>query len=375
MPIAEPLPHTDGGDGPSSATLKTDQSLEGRFVFRSVALTGLFILTVLYTLRIGRVIFLPIAVAFIFTVLLAPVVRHMKRFKMPEPIAAGILLLFVICLLGLGIARFAEPAAEWAAKAPDALREAEYKLRVFKKPMQEVNKATELISKAATLEDVKKIQQVEVKGEAWQVKFFSITGELVAGFATTFILLYFMLSSGDHFLQKLVKVLPRLHDKKQAVEIVRETEGHLFRYLSTVTCINLGLGAAVGTSMHLLGMPNALLWGLMAALLTFIPYLGHVVGVAVVSLVAALTFDDVGWMFLVGGVYWGLAVIEGTFVTPMVLGERLEINPVVLIIGLMLWSWIWGIGGALLAVPLLVSFKIFCDHVEPLSSVGDFIGK
>ncbi|MGH7257576.1 MAG: AI-2E family transporter [Nitrospiraceae bacterium] len=373
--MAEPLPHTDGGDSSSSAILKADQSLEGRFTIRSIALTGLFILAVLYTLHIGRVIFLPIAVAVILTVLLAPLVRHMKRFRIPEPIGAAILLSSIIFALGLGIARFAEPAAEWAAKAPDALREAEYKLRVLKKPMQEVNKATELISKAATLEEVKKLQQVEVKSEGWQGKFFSVTGELVAGFVATLILLYFMLSSGNLFLQKLVKVLPRLHDKKEAVEIVREIEGHLFQYLLTVTCINLCLGAAVGMSMYVLGMPNPLLWGLMAALLTFIPYLGHVVGIAVVALVAALAFDDVSRMFLVAGIYWGLAVVEGSFVSPMVLGHRLALNPVVLLIGLMLWGWIWGIGGALLAVPLLVAFKIFCDHVEPLSSVGDFIGK
>ena len=98
-------------------------------------------------------------------------------------------------------------------------------------------------------------------------------------------------------------------------------------------------------------------------------------GLIVVMLVAALTFDELGHIFIVGGAYGGLALLEGWFVTPMILGQRLEINPVVLIIGLMLWGWIWGIGGALLAVPLLVTFKIFCDHVEPLSSVGDFIGK
>ncbi|MBA3968203.1 MAG: AI-2E family transporter [Nitrospirales bacterium] len=131
----------------------------------------------------------------------------------------------------------------------------------------------------------------------------------------------------------------------------------------------------VGIAMYLLGMPNPILWGAMAALLTFIPYLGHMFGIIVVMLVAALTFDEVSHVFLVGGVYGGLAFAEGWFATPMILGQRLEINPVVLLIGLMLWGWIWGIGGVLLAVPLLVAFKIFCDHVDPLSSVGDFLGK
>lgn len=342
---------------------------------RSVALTGLFIIAVLYTLHVGRVVFLPIAVALIFSVLLAPILRGLKQVKVPEPVAAVMLLSSVIVGLGYGVSRLAEPAAEWMGKTPQAFREAEYKLRVIKKPMQELNKASELIATATNLDEVKKVQKVEVKGDTWPLKVFSVTGEFLAGAATTLILLFFLLSSGDLFLQKLVKVLPRLQDKKRAVEIVREIESNLSRYLFTVTCINAGLGVAVGIAMHLLGMPNPVLWGVMAAVLTFVPYLGHMVGAAVVTLVAAVTFDEVGWMFLAGGTYWGLAVIEGTFVTPMILGHRLELNPVVLIIGLMLWGWIWGIGGALLAVPLLVAFKIFCDHVEPLSPVGDFIGK
>ncbi len=258
---------------------------------------------------------------------------------------------------------------------PDAFRQAESKLRVFKEPMQEVTKATELLTKATTLDGTKKVQQVEVKNDAWPMKFFSVTGELIVEIATTVILLYFLLSSGDLFLQKLVKALPSWSDKRRAVEIVRQIEAQLFQYLFTVTCINVGLGMLVGAGMYLLGMPNPILWGAMAALLTFIPYLGHMFGIVVVMLVAAITFDGLSSIFMVGAVYGGLALLEGWLVTPMILGQRLEINPVVLIVGLMLWGWIWGIGGALLAVPILVAFKIFCDHVEPLASVGDFIGK
>ncbi|MBA3753659.1 MAG: AI-2E family transporter, partial [Nitrospira sp.] len=318
---------------------------------------------------------LPITIALLFAVLFAPLLRHLKRVKIPEPLGAAILLSLLIAILGCGVWRLAEPASDWAARVPEAFLEAESKLRVFKKPMQEVTKATELLSKAASLDGTKKVQQVEVKSDAWPVKFFSLTGELFIGAVTTLILLYFLLSSGDLFLQKLVKVLHSWPDKRRAVEIVRQIEAQLFQYLFTVTCINLGLGTMVGIAMYLLGMPNPILWGAMAALLTFIPYLGHMFGIIVVMLVAALTFDEVSHVFLIGGVYGGLAFVEGWFATPMILGQRLEINPVVLLIGLMLWGWIWGVGGVLLAVPLLVAFKIFCDHVEPLSSVGDFLGK
>lgn len=341
----------------------------------STTLTGLLLLAVLYTLHLGRVIFLPIAIALLLAVLFAPLLRRMKHMRIPEPVGAAILLALFVAVVGYGVARLAEPATEWAVKVPKTFREAEYKLQVLKKPMQDMTKATEFLSKAATLDEAKKVQQVEVKGDGWQNKIFSITGELIIGLAATLILLYFLLSSGDLFLQKLVKVLPRWGDKKRAVEIVRQIEEQLFQYLFTVTGINLGLGILVGIAMSLLGMPNPILWGAMAAFLTFIPYLGHVFGTIVVMLVAALSFDEVGRMFFVGGAYVGLAIVEGSFVTPMILGQRLESNPVVLILSLMLWGWIWGIGGALLAVPLLVALKIICDHLKPLEPIGEFLSK
>jgi predicted PurR-regulated permease PerM len=341
----------------------------------SVALTGLFILGVLYTLHFGRVVFLPIAVAVILSVLLAPMIRRMKNMKIPEPIGAALLLSMVVLILAYGLSRLAEPAAEWIAKAPDALIEAEYKLSMLKKPMQEMTKATDLLSKAANPEESKRVQQVEVKGNALPLKVFSLTGELFAGLAATLVLLYFFLSSGDLFLQKIVKILHRLEDKKRAVEIIREIEGQLASYLFTVTCINCGLGVAVGAAMAALGMPNPILWGVMAAFLTFIPYLGHMVGVSVVALVAAMAFDSAGWMFAVAGAYATLAVIEGSLAYPMIVGHRLELNPVVLLIGLMIWGWIWGIPGALLAVPLMVAFKILCYHIDVLSPVGEFMGR
>jgi predicted PurR-regulated permease PerM len=372
MASTDPLPHTrvaDTGRGPFARMMDSLPQPH------SAALTGLFVLGILYTLHFGRVIFLPITIAVILSVLLAPVIRRMKKVKIPEPVGAALLLSMIILVLAYGLARLAEPAAEWIAKAPAALTEAEYKLRVLKKPMQEMTKATDLLSKAANPEESKKVQQVEVKGNAWQLKVFSLTGELLAGLAAMLVLLYFFLSSGDLFLQKVVKVLHRLEDKKRAVEIIREIEGQLASYLLTVTCINCGLGLAVGAAMAWLGMPNPTLWGVMAAFLTFIPYLGHIVGVCVVTLVAAMTFDSAGWMLAVAGAYTTLAVIEGSFAYPMIVGHRLELNPVVLLIGLMIWGWIWGVPGALLAVPLMVAFKILCDHIEILSPAGDFMGK
>lgn len=374
MAPTDPLSHVKAHEA-GRGTGPLARVMEGLPRPHSAALTGLFILGILYTLHFGRVIFLPIALAIMLSVLLAPVIRRMKKIKIAEPIGAALLLSMIVLILAYGLSRLGEPAAEWIAKAPAAFTEAEYKLRVLKKPMQEMTKATDLLSKAASPDGSTKVQQVELKRSAWPLRLFSVTGELLAGLAAMLVLLYFFLSSGDLFLQKVIKVLHRLQDKKRAVEIIREIEGQLATYLFTVTCINCGLGVAVGVAMSLLGMPNPVLWGAMAAFLTFIPYLGHMVGVAVVTLVAAMTFDGAGWIVAVGGAYAALAIVEGSFAYPMIVGHRLELNPVVLLIGLMVWGLIWGIPGALLAVPLMVAFKILCEHLEVLSPVGDFMGR
>jgi predicted PurR-regulated permease PerM len=191
----------------------------------------------------------------------------------------------------------------------------------------------------------------------------------------TLVLLYFLLAGGDLFLQKLIKVLPQLRDKKKAVSIARETEASISTYLVTVTLMNIGLGLTVAGVMYLLGMPNPLLWGAMAALAEFVPYLGATALVVVLTLAGLVTFDQVGQALLVPGAYLAVNVLQSQFIYPTILGQRLTLNPVAILVGLVFWWWIWGIPGAFLAVPLLATFKIFCDHIEALAPIGEFLGR
>jgi predicted PurR-regulated permease PerM len=201
------------------------------------------------------------------------------------------------------------------------------------------------------------------------------TSEVITGVATMFILLYFLLASGDLFLLKLVKVMPTLQDKKQAVEIAHKIQQQISTYLFTVTLINSGVGLAIGVAMYIIGMPSPVLWGVMAGLLEYIPYLGATVGISVVTLVAIFTFDNLGHALLAPAVYFGLVAVEANLIVPMVLARRLTLNPVVVFTGLIFWGWMWGIIGILLAVPILATFKIFCDFIEPLSPIGEFLGR
>src|SRR5436309_600589 len=192
--------------------------------------------------------------------------------------------------------------------------------------------------------------------------------------ALLFAFLFFLLASGDLFLRKLISALPRLADKRRAVEIARQIENDISAYLLTITMINGGLGLSVWGAMALLKVPNPLLWGVTAWATNYIPYLGAMFMYCVLTMVGFLTFDTVGHALLVPAAFGVCNILEAYLVTPLVLGRRLTLNPVVIFLALTFWGWLWGVTGALLAVPIMVVFKIFCDHSEPLAPIGEFLG-
>jgi predicted PurR-regulated permease PerM len=172
-----------------------------------------------------------------------------------------------------------------------------------------------------------------------------------------------------------VAVLPQFKDKRVAVTIFRETEAQISLYLFTTTLINIGVGVVTGIVMYLLGMPNAVLWGVVAMVLNFVPYVGAVTNMVLLGLAAFVTFEDTGRALLVPGAFLVLNLIESNLVTPMIYGNRMRLNTVALFIGLVFWWYIWGVAGAILAVPMMAAFKIACDHIESLSPIGEFLGK
>ena len=341
---------------------------------RSLSLTGLFVLAIFYTLYFARDFILPILLAWILSSLLAPIVRLFKRVRIPEPLSALFIILALLGTLSLGVYRLSEPAGEWIQKAPQSLSGVRAKLQRIMRPVEGVQETTKEIEKMTTLGNEEKATAVEIKKPGLgEVVLSGAKNFLLAG-GVTLVLLYFLLASGDMFLLKLVKILPTLENKKLAVEIYRQIETDVSTYLSVVTLINIGFGCLIGLAMYLLSMPNPLLWGVMAAVLAYIPYLGALVGIVTVTIVAILTFDDIYRIIMVPIVYFVLDNIQGNLVMPMVLGRRLALNPVVIFIWLIFCGWIWGITGALLAVPLLAIIKIMSDQVEQLAPIGEFLG-
>lgn len=343
---------------------------------RSLALTGLFILALFYTLYFARAVFLPIVLAILLNFLFSPVVRTLKRARIPEPVGAALVLATFVGTVVFAAFRLAGPASEWIEKAPESLQRVEYQLRDIKRPVEQVQEAAKQVERVAGVESRSSGDgSVRVEQVMFSETLLGETREFLAAAVILVVLLYFLLASGDLFLRKLVRLMPRLEDKKRAVEIARQTQRDVSAYLFTITVVNALLGGLVAGAMHLLGLPNPILWGVAAGLLNFVPYLGAIVTMLVLGLVALLTFDDLGKALLVPGVFLVLNLLEAYIITPIVLGRRLMLNTVVLFVGLIFWGWMWGIAGAILAVPMLATLKILCDRIEPLRPVGEFLGR
>ena len=342
--------------------------------FKSIALKGLFVIASFYTLYFTRDLILPFTLALLLNFLLRPVVRALKKIKIPELAGAAFVLIALLGSAGYGVLRLSGPAAEWINKAPESLHQIESKVGFIRRPLEGVNNAVEELKRIARM-DAERKPEVEIRPPGITDAVLSGTREILVKSSVMFILLYFLLASGDLFLRKLIRLFPKLHKKKQIVRITREVEHHTSRYLYTVTVINFSMGLFIGLGLYLIGMPNSLLWGVMAGFLVFLPYIGPLMGISIVTVVAFLTFASIGRILLVPAIYIVLEIIQGQIVTPMVLGLRFTLNPVVIFIWLIFWGWMWGIVGAMLAFPMLTIFKILCDHVQPLTPIGEFLGR
>lgn len=349
--------------------------LQGPLDVRSLSLSVLTIIALGATLYVARAILMPIVLALLVSFLLAPAVQGLTHLRLPEPLGAAVVLLAILGVAGLGTYVLWEPATEWIQQLPQSVRQIEARMRPVKQSVEELSETTEKVEEMtqAGSGTAPTTVKVNVQRPGLTGTVINQTLSLLATVGAVTILLYFLLASGDLFLLKLVRVLPRLEDKKIAVAIVREVRHDISHYLLTITLINAGLGLTVGIAMWWLGMPNPVLWGVMAASFNFIPYLGAISGAVILTLVALLTFDDFGRALLVPGVFLSLTTLEGFLITPTIVGHRLTLNPVAIFIWLTFWGWLWGVPGMLLAVPLLATLKIVCDHIQPFNPVGEFL--
>ena len=347
----------------------------GREWVKTIALAGLFVLGWFYTVYLAREFFIPFTLAVVFKFLLSPLVRALVRLRLPLSVASAIVMTGGLALVGGAFFELSGPVSDWLKRVPAISSKLEHEFEHLRGSLEKVTQATEQVQNIGRgPAGSEPPQQVEIRKPSLLNRFASTTYSFVFGLIEFVLLLFFLLASGDMFLRKLIHVLPRFEDKKRAVQIARDIEDNISRYLLTVASINIGLGSAAALVFALLGMPNPLLWGTLACILNFVPYLGSLTTICITTIISVATFPTIGHAILPPLCYLLLAAIEGGLVSPWIVGRRMTLNPVLIFTGVTLWGFMWGVGGALLAVPLLVMLKIFCDHIEPLASVGEFLG-
>lgn len=341
------------------------QTIKNLLIFVSVILAFV-------ALYFARDMFLPIMIGLIVALTLSPVVRGFAHLGVPEPISAIVLILGAIMTLALGSFLLSGPISEILADAPAMGVELRRKLRGLAASLEDARNASEQVQDLAKGNDNTPVVAVEQPG------LLAFAAGSIANFVgLTFvglILAMFILASGNLFYVKLLETFPNLSDKRRAIRTARDIERQISRYFLTITIINAVLGFSIGTAMYLVGLPNPVLWGVLAFMLNFLPFVGAVIGALMVAAFGILSFDTLGAGILPAAIFLSLTTIEGQIVTPNVLGRRLEMNTVSVFLTVIVWSWLWNVPGALMAVPFLVLLKVICNNLPGLSVLGNFLG-
>ena len=329
-------------------------------------------LACLYTIYFARPVLLPLTLGLILDFLFRPVVRRLKRWRIPEPAGAALVMLVLVGGFGFGLYALSGPASDWLAKAPRSLPQVQARLEKVLRPMEKMTQTAEQVGKLAS-PGKPDVQEVTVKEEGLGAMLFGGTQAFLEAGVVTLTLLFFLLASGDLFLRRVIALVAGPQERSRAGEIAREIEKHVSRYLYATTGINALFGVVAGLALHLLGLPNALLWGVVAAVTSFIPYLGGLAAAALIALAALLTFDDTGRVVTIVLVFLVLDTLKGYILTPLVMGRQFTLNAVMLFVALTFWWWAWGIPGALLAVPLMAILKIFSERMEGLAPLAKLL--
>lgn len=344
------------------------------------AASTLAVLAIIAFLHLGRPFVLPIFLAAFLAMTVKPVMGWLGVIRIPAPVGAAVVLGCLVALAGFSFVRLSQPAVKWMNDAPvhlTQLRQRANSLFTFGPRLTEAATAVNNLVAAAPEKPpaTKSVTLVEVKEPTHNNAWMAWTSTFLQSAVETIILAYLLLAAGDRPLQKLVHVMPTLRDKIRAVDISHEIQRGISDYLFTLSLINLALGLLVATGLYFLGVPNAMMWGVGAMLLNYIPYFGPFVGIVLVGVVGVLTFPMLGKGLLPGLWYLTLHLAETNLVSPFTLGRRLRLNPVMIFISLMFWTWLWGIPGAWLSMPILVATKVVCDRIPSLSNVAELISR
>ena len=337
---------------------------------------GIFLILLFGSLYLTASFVLPVIIALLFALMMSPIVRFLHRkLKIWEPVAALVVVVGALGILVTGFYMLSDPitnivndAPRYAAAVGTQMRSIEGRFDRIQAAGAQIQDASNNAPGAAT-----RPASVVIKNPGLLDNAMTAAPQMLASIGFSLVFLFFLLASGDLFYQKIVRAMPTLSDKKRALHIAHDIERELSRYLFTIATINIGLGIAVGTALWWAGMPTPIVFGALATLLNFIPYIGSIAGMALVGVIALAEFGDLSKALVPVLLYLACTAVEGQIVTPMILGRRLEMNAAAVFLAVAFWGWIWGVVGMFLAVPIMVAVKVFASYIEPLEALGDFL--
>jgi predicted PurR-regulated permease PerM len=323
---------------------------------------------VLAVLAVGVVLWaaqgliLPVLLAMFFALIGNPIIRILRRAYVPRFAGA-----FLVMVLGLStsvllVEQLIQPATEWIREAPRGIRQFAPKVRDMVRPVQEANQAAQRVARAVGGEQ-RQVQVVQESGDPY--KILVTTPKLISSVLAVVLLTFFFMVYGENLQRHALALLPTRQQQKLTVDILTSIEREISRYVLTISVINAVVGVVIAGLLVWIGVPpqEALLWGTMAALLNFAPYVGPLIGILTLLVMGFLRFEN--WMALApAGIYLVVHTLEGQLITPIILGRSMRLSPLVLILALMVFGWMWGIVGLLLAVPLLVCIKLVLSRLD-----------
>jgi predicted PurR-regulated permease PerM len=356
----------------------------------TIALVVIALVGAVLMLQYARILLIPIVVAILLSYVLGPAVTSMAKYRIPRYIGAAIVLALLTGGLGTAAYTLSDDALGIVESVPDAAKRLSERVRVQRRqndtPLQKVEEAATELERAAQaatqpVRGVSGVQKVQVVKPPFDARAYLWSGGTgLAWFggqaAMVMFLVYFLLVTGDLYKRKLVKIAgPTLTKRKITVQIMDEINIQISSFLRVTVLTSAIVAAATALVLWWLGVNNYIVWGVVAGVLNSIPYLGPVIVTGALGVVAFLQFDDLLLTAYVCGATLAITSLEGWLLTPALMSRAARMNPVAIFVGLLFWSWVWGVWGTILAVPILMTIKAVCDRVEDLQPVGELLGE
>ena len=351
----------------------SDNSLFEKIVIATIC--SLLVIAVVSLLYFAKALLLPIFMAIFLALVLQPMVRRLDILRLGRPVSAGIVMFLVGAVLTVGAYQLTAPALDWINRIPDIADKLEREFWQVRQSLEAAEEASAQIEEITQGGSGDNEERVVVAEESLTKRLFSHAPVVAGQIGIAIGLLFFLLAFGQATSNKVISAFETRGARRRLREVIREIERRSAIYLRTMTMINLGVGIATTFALWLLNAPNAPLWGVMAACLNFMPYLGPTLMMLIIGIISIITFDQPLEMVAPVLAFGVITTIEGQFITPSIMGKQMTLNPIAVFLAIVIWFWIWGVAGAIIAVPLLASIKIVADELPALRALSAFLDR